>query len=122
MFDPNPSARSALTDDGAADETELDLAAVIRDSDLPDAVKAVRPVFLSERLIDSAEIERLTTDAGEVGDQTSRSRQLRERRRALQRHAGRTLVCAVIRLPGVLYTIEIDPHTHAVVHWEWQSG
>ena len=31
------------------------------------------------------------------------------------------LICVFIRLPGVIYTIEIDPGTEEVIHWEWQK-
>ena len=31
------------------------------------------------------------------------------------------LTCVCIRLPGIVYTIEIDPRAEKVIHWEWQS-
>jgi hypothetical protein len=51
------------------------------------------------------------------GDWTFR---LEARQRSLQPFLGRWLTCIFIRLPGVHYTIEVDPMSRSIVHWEWQ--
>jgi hypothetical protein len=39
----------------------------------------------------------------------------------LSQYLDKTLICIYIRLPGVHYTIEIDPKMNRVIYWEWQS-
>jgi len=56
-----------------------------------------------------------------VNDLTQAAR--RERRAAaLSPYVGKVLVCVLIMLPGVKYTIEVDADEERVVHWEWQPG
>ena len=43
------------------------------------------------------------------------------RKDALSPYLGRVLICVFIRLPGIHYTIEVDPELQRVVHWEWQN-
>ena len=40
------------------------------------------------------------------------------RKRILAPYVGQRLICVLINLPGVTYTVEVDPVQGKVVHWE----
>lgn len=114
----------ALTGDIASDQLAVEplaLREIIRNcSELPSRVKIAEFTFVEERLIDEKLLHRLssyqTTD-NVAPDWTIR---LRRRRETLSSYLGKDLICVLIRLPGVQYTIEVDPVSQNVVHWEWQ--
>jgi phosphoribosyl-dephospho-CoA transferase len=60
-----------------------------------------------------------STSETENGDSYERRQR---RKKALMRYLDQRLVCVCLRLPGVIYTIEINPETEEVVHWEWQTA
>jgi len=57
-----------------------------------------------------------------VGQETAKGQRRQRRKKALMPYLDQRLVCVCIRLPGVIYTIEIGPETEKVVHWEWQPA
>lgn len=65
--------------------------------------------------------ESLCASSTVPADDDRSSARLAKRRESLRELIGTRLLCAVVPLPGALYTIEVDPRTEAVVHWEWQS-
>ena len=92
-----------------------DIRKSITRSSLPKAVKEAPISKIIEHLIDDEEIERLTNP----GHDCPADRDLIEKRRqALSQYKGRELVCILILLPGVRYTIEIDIDAEKVVYWE----
>ena len=95
---------------------------VLRDSNLPQIVRTSPVSQMFERLIDANEISRLTELGPNEKDNAERIERLRIRREALTKHLGSSLTCVLVRLPGVLYTIEIDPINWSIVHWEWQQA
>ena len=94
---------------------------VLRNSNLPQFIKISPISQLFEHLIDASEISRLTELGPNEKDNAERIERLRIRREALKKYQGSSLICALIRLPGVLYTIEIDPVNWSIVHWESQQ-
>ena len=116
--------------DCAAHETDFEgnselvdsfgIESALRNSNLPQFVKTLPISQLFERCMDANEIFRLTELGFTEKDNAERIERLRIRREALKKHLGSTLTCALIRLPGVLYTIEIDPVNWSIVHWESQ--
>ena len=120
-----------MFDDSAAHETDFegnsDLAdnfgiqSALRNSNLPQFVKTLPISQLFERFMDANEILRLTELGFNEKDNAECIEKLRIRREALRKHHGSTLICVLIRLPGVLYTIEIDPVNWSIVHWECQQ-
>jgi hypothetical protein len=120
MFEANPTAQPVDVDVATSPDDSVDVRSVLRRSNLPAAVRAATPDFTQERFIDNAEIRRLTTvPSGSEQDKGMLAR-LATRRKVLLRYQGRSLLCAMIRLAGVCYTIEIDPITGSIAHWEWQ--
>ncbi len=120
-----------MFDDSAAHETDFegnsDLAdnfgiqSALRNSNLPQFVKTLPISQMFERFMDANEILRLTELGFNEKDNAECIEKLRIRREALRKHHGSTLTCVLIRLPGVLYTIEIDPVNWSIVHWELQQ-
>ena len=113
---------NCFDDDLAFDENRTsDLRCIIAESiDLPDEVLRADFSHIHDRILDqdilSGLISPSTTDA-KTGDWTKRRH---DREKALIPYLGRRLVCVCIRLPGVRYTIEVDPEADMVIHWEWQ--
>lgn len=121
MLDGNASHFEQLQDDVEARAEHVDIRSILSRSNLPEKVRAAKIHYQVERLLDADLLDFLTTgDQGQssVGEQAPR---LKKRREALSKHVGSYLVCLTIRLPGVLYTIEIDPNAREIVHWEWQE-
>ena len=110
-YDPSPSTPAPL-----------DIELVLLRSTLPKDVRSTSVSRVFERLIDADEIARLT-DPYQVEEYDSYyTNRIRVRRKALTNYLDSTLTCVLIRLPGVTYTIEIDPISHSIVHWEWQQA
>ena len=120
-----------MLEDSAAQETDFEgnseladsfgIESALRNSNLPHFVKTLPISQLFERFMDANEILRLTELGFNEKDNAERIERLRIRREALRKHQGSTLTCVLIRLAGVLYTIEIDPVNWSIVHWESQQ-
>ena len=100
----------------------LCVAEVLRRSNLPAVVHSAPIAYSDERLIDDGLIEALTVCPDDRTDDPQYIDQLAIRRDTLSRFKGQRLLCVVVRLPGVIYTLEINPETQTVVHWEWQAS
>jgi hypothetical protein len=107
--------------DSETDEL-LDIRAILEAcTELPAAVAGADFTCVDERVID---VEILETLAGESAYVTGSSDWLDRRKRrknALSQYIDQVLVCVFIRLPGIHYTIEIDPKLARVAHCEWQE-
>ena len=88
---------------------------------LPAAVCQIDPTCEQERILTEEELDRLTNPFSAKLDDTEQQYRLMTRRQALEPHLGSLLMCVYARFPGAHYTIEIDPVTQAVIHWEWQK-
>ena len=119
MFDAE-GARD-LIGAGNAGETGEPLEDVVWQSDLPDVVRAAPRTYAVTRLMNDAEIERLTNEQLNIDRCPHTAERLKRRRKALNRVRGKEITCSVVRLPGAIYTLEIDTDTRQVVHWEWQA-
>ncbi len=104
------------------DNRTLDLRSIVEKStDLPAEVLSADFSHIHDRILDQKIISGLmnpTTSESETGDWSKRCHRRKE---ALMPYLDKRLICVCIRLPGVLYTIEIDPGADEVIHWEWQS-
>ena len=100
----------------------FDLRSIVEKSiDLPAAVLSGDFSHIHDRILDQKIISGLmnpTTSESETGDWSKRCHR---RKKALTPYLDKRLICVCVRLPGVLYTIEIDPEGEEVIHWEWQS-
>lgn len=119
MFESDPSYQQFDSELPTLDA--LDIRSILLSSDLPDTVKTAPVAQTHERLMDSEEIDRLTNPHQPQTAHSDNSERLRIRREALIANKDSILVCILIRLPGVVYTIEINPEMDAIVHWEWQQ-
>ena len=121
MLECNPSFQESLDDIAQLGSEVATLESVISASALPAAVKnaAISQVF--ESLMDQKEITRLTATGAEQSNTATMQNRLNTRRLALTAAQGRRLTCAVIHLPGVTYTVEVDLARATIVHWEWQK-
>lgn len=91
-------------------------------TDIPPQVRKAELARVDERVLDDSLFRFLTQHVPPGSDDTARSAAIQRRAEALSPYLGRTLVCVLITLPGVRYTIEVDPDEERVVHWEWQPG
>ncbi len=99
----------------------VDLRTIIQDCpELPCEVKIAEFTYVEERVIDETLLHRLSSYQATDDGPPDWVIRLRRRREALSSYLGKDLVCVLIRLPGVQYTIEVDPVSQNVVHWEWQ--
>ena len=103
--------------------SESDLRLVIRTvRELPVGVAGAPFSLVIDRELSEDLYAGLVNQACTTSDLQGWKARLARRRQHLQCCIGRRLMCVFIRLPGVHYTIEIDPVSRSVVHWEWQKS
>lgn len=90
--------------------------------DIPPQVREASFTRVDERVIDEPLLRFLTEYCLTGVDDDLQAAKIKRRAEALTPYLGRTLVCVLIMLPGVRYTIEVDCCEERVVHWEWQPG
>lgn len=109
------------------DDTDLDGRLVEPDKDdlrsimsasakLPPTVIAARFSKIYDRILDDQTIAAVTDPSSFA--QEDADERCRQRKKALVPYEGKRLVCVLISLPGVYYTVEIDRRLRKVVHWE----
>lgn len=122
MFENQAVVRQFNIDTGYAAAERFDPREVIKScAELPFEVRKAKFMQVEERLIDECLLVRLTNQLSLESNATDWVDRFQSRQDALSPYLGSILTCVFIRLPGVHYTIEIDPITRAVVHWEWQQ-
>ena len=84
---------------------------------LPPAVVESRFARICDRVLDE-KITAALTDPDQCPQEDANKR-CERRKKALTPYLGKRLVCVLINLPGVMYTIEIEPTSERVIHWEW---
>ena len=90
--------------------------------ELPQAVRNTPFSRVDRRTLDHELFTQLITQAPPPDSELGWSSRILKREETLFPYLGKVLVCVLIRLPGVEYTVEIDPVKQAIVHWEWQSA
>ncbi len=104
------------------DNRTLDLRSIVEKStDLPAEVLSADFSYIHDRVLDQTVYSSLTTPSSSETETLEWSERYHQRREALTPYLDKRLICVCIRLPGVVHTIEIDPETEEVIHWEWQS-
>jgi len=88
--------------------------------DIPKLARETEIAYVDDRLFDTAQFLKITDSRDQDNSDDSLSTSIQRRIKSLTPFVGRRLVCMVIKLPGVRYTIEIDPSEERIVHWEWQ--
>lgn len=89
--------------------------------DIPKQAREAGVTHVEDRLLDDSLFRKITENPGKGKTDESQVDSVRRRIESLTPFIGRRLVCMVIRLPGVRYTIEIDPVDERIIHWEWQT-
>ena len=89
---------------------------------IPSEISEAKFARVVERKIDESLLRYLTENGDPDGGDKELTPETRRRLEALSPYLDRTLICILIRLPGVNYTIEIDPTNDRIVHWEWQAA
>ena len=77
-------------------------------------------MHVSDRILNADLYRSILAQKKTSGTDDEWTARLERRRKNLQKFVGHRLICVLMRLPGVHYTIEIDPSHFSVVHWEWQ--
>jgi hypothetical protein len=88
-------------------------------SQLPATVIAAAFTKVYGRVLDDRTIAVITDPSSSAQEDADQRCQLRKK--TLVPYKGRRLICVLISLPGVIYTVEIDPFLHRVIHWEFQA-
>ena len=88
---------------------------------LPAEVRNAQFTYIKERRIDRSSLGYLESQSATAAKGSDLSAQVARRRQALRPYFGHNLICGYVRLPGVYYTIEVDPKSECVVHWEWDD-
>ena len=91
-------------------------------TEIPPQVRSAEFTRADERVLDESLLKFLTQLQPQGPSDESRAAAMRRRAESLSPYVGHILVCVLITLPGVRYTIEVDPVEERVVHWEWQAG
>ena len=108
---------AASADEGFHDIVEE----IIWRSELPEAVRKAQLTYSKARIVDDQEIQRLTDDSLNPNRSPELSERLTVRRKALGKVRNREITCAMVRLPGCTYTMEIDTIQMRIVYWEYQA-
>ena len=88
---------------------------------LPEIVRGAQFSRIDRRVLDHGLFTQLITQTPPPSSEVGWSSRILRREESLFPYLGKVLVCVLIRLPGVEYTVEIDPETKAIVYWEWQA-
>ena len=121
MFEYQAAIQQFDTDTDYLTAEPFDPREVIKSfAELPFEVRNAKLTQVEERIIDECLLLRLTNRPSLESSATNMVDRFQSRFESLSGYLGSTLTCVFIRLPGVHYTIEIDPIKRAVVHWEWQ--
>ena len=117
--------RSATLSEDFSDYLEsepLDIRAIIQECvELPAGVTSAELTCVVERILDEQLFSFLIGDAASQGDEADWVIRRRRRKEALSPYLDKILISVFIHLPGMHYTIEVDPELERVVHWEWQT-
>lgn len=106
---------------GSDDDGVFDCLDVIRQfGELPVEVRAAPITRIDGRLLDRGVFAELISQPPPPTGEVGWSSRILKREESLLPHLGKILFCVLIRLPGVQYTMEVDPAARTIVHWEWQ--
>ena len=88
--------------------------------ELPDYVRHAKFRQVNERILDAKLFRAVVSQRSFGTSEKNWTERLKWRHDALRPYIGKKLACVFVRLPGVHYTIEVDPVAGEIVHWEWQ--
>lgn len=122
MFESGSSSASLEPGGDRPESGSVDIRAILGAcTELPPIVANVEFTRVDARIVDDELLEQLSGESAVSSGTPDWSDRQKRRKSALSRYLDKTLICIFIRLPGIHYTVEIDPETERVIHWEWQS-
>ena len=96
--------------------------AIVRDCDqLPEFVRHASFTQVNDRRLDATVFNTIVSQPPSPANKDGWPERLQRRRTRLLPFVDTVLTCIFIRLPGVHYTIEVDPVAGEVVYWEWEA-
>ena len=110
------TSRNELDEDRFEPDVDYLRLIIAASKKLPPAVARADFSKIYDRVLDERAIQALA-DPDSCSQEDAKER-CRVRRNALAPYSGKRLICVMIDLPGVFYTIEINPALHTVVYWE----
>ena len=117
--------RSATLSEDFSDSLEsepLDIRAIIQKCvELPADVTSSELTCVVERILDQRLFSFLISESASQSNDANWVVRQRRRKEALSPYLDKVLICVFVHLPGIHYTIEVDPELERVVHWEWQT-
>ena len=115
----------AALSEGVSDYLEsepLDIRAIIQECvELPADVTSAELTCVVERILDKQLFSFLISESASQSNDANWVVRQQRRKEALSPYLNRVLICVFILLPGIHYTIEVDPELERIVHWEWQT-
>lgn len=116
---PGNTAKNRRLETETREQRDARLRAIVQaNGGIPPLVAAADFLRVDERVLDET-LFRLLTDRHPNASIAATSPEVIERRAdALYPYLGRRLICILIALPGVRYTIEVDARDECVAHWE----
>ncbi len=122
MFEESQPDNKSTSENAYGEDRALDIRSIMRKSiDLPAEILNADFSHFQDRILDQNAFSMLTDLGALEADNAKISERYACRKRALAPYLDRRLICVCIHVPGVMYTIEIDPEAKELVHWEWQS-
>ena len=88
---------------------------------MPPDVRRSELTRVDERILDQHLLSFLLSDSSAQDNDTAWADRVKRRKSVLTPYLNKVLICVFIKLPGIHYTIEIDPESERVVHLEWQT-
>ena len=102
--------------------TPLDICTIIQKCvELPADVTSAELTCVVERTLDQQLFSFLISESASQSNDANWVVRQQRRKEALSPYLDKVLICVFVHLPGIHYTIEIDPELQCVVHWEWQT-
>ena len=102
--------------------TPLDIRTIIQKCvELPADVTSAKLTCVVERTLDQQLFSFLISDSASPRNDADWLVRQQRRKDALAPFLDKVLICIFVHLPGIHYTIEVDPDLQRVVHWEWQA-
>ena len=100
----------------------LDIRGIIQAcTEMPPDVTSAELTRVDERLLDQRCLSLLLSEPVQQSNDAGWELRQQGRTDALSPYLDRILICVFIRLPGIHYTIEVDPELERVIYWEWQT-
>ena len=122
MLKQQPSATLSEDFSDFLESEPLDIRTIIQACvELPADVTNAELTCVVERILDQRLFSFLISESASQSNDANWVVRQQRRKEALSPYLDKVLICVFVHLPGIHYTIEVDPELERVVHWEWQT-